>query len=214
MRKLVSFIAVLFVTLLVWSSTPNVIVEHYTVEQGLPNNVVNCTLKDKDGFIWFGTWYGLCRFDGQKFYTYNKQQSPDSELPPRKIQHIVEDKNQNLWLKTIDHKLFVFDKQTELFHAVYDDMKNYSDNIQVVKMQTNASGEVLLLTLDRNLLLAEVNANGEINIRVLYDSKKEYNAALKIQKRLFQNCWKQISILLSVDFLQKKSYMIGNAPDL
>ena len=42
MRKLVSFIAVFFVTLFVWSSTPNVIVEHYTVEQGLPNNVVNC----------------------------------------------------------------------------------------------------------------------------------------------------------------------------
>ena len=218
MRKLVSFIAVFFVTLFVWSSTPNVIVEHYTVEQGLPNNVVNCTLKDKDGFIWFGTWYGLCRFDGQKFYTYNKQQSPDSELPPRKIQHIVEDKNQNLWLKTIDHKLFVFDKQTELFHAVYDDMKNYSDNIQVVKMQTNASGEVLLLTLDRNLLLAEVNANGEINIRVLYDSKKEYNAnAYRLKHSVIQEtkdyiCW--IGIDDKIAAIKKSEFLADNTDNM
>ena len=46
---------------------PNMIVEHYTAERGLPNNIVNCTLKGQDGFIWFGTWYGLCSFDGSKF---------------------------------------------------------------------------------------------------------------------------------------------------
>ena len=45
---------------------PNMIVEHYTAERGLPNNIVNCTLKGQDGFIWFGTWYGLCSFDGSK----------------------------------------------------------------------------------------------------------------------------------------------------
>ena len=28
---------------------PNMIVEHYTAERGLPNNIVNCTLKGQDG---------------------------------------------------------------------------------------------------------------------------------------------------------------------
>ena len=50
---------------------PNMIVEHYTAERGLPNNIVNCTLKGQDGFIWFGTWYGLCSFDGSKFRSYD-----------------------------------------------------------------------------------------------------------------------------------------------
>ena len=36
------------------------IVQHYTLEEGLPSNTVYCSLKDKDGFLWFGTWYGLC----------------------------------------------------------------------------------------------------------------------------------------------------------
>ena len=30
---------------------PNMIVEHYTAERGLPNNIVNCTLKGQDGSV-------------------------------------------------------------------------------------------------------------------------------------------------------------------
>ena len=49
----------------------NVIVEHYSKNQGLLNNMVSMTEKDSDGFMWFATWYGLCRFDGEKVLTYN-----------------------------------------------------------------------------------------------------------------------------------------------
>ncbi|MBQ8521094.1 MAG: response regulator [Bacteroides sp.] len=175
MKRLSLFIVWMAINLSVWSSVSNAIIEHYSAEHGLPNDVVNCTLKDHDGFIWFGTWYGLCRFDGQKFYTYNKRLGVDQELPPRKIQHIVEDRLGNLWVKTIDHKLYVFNKKTERFYAVYDDMKNYSDNIQILKMQTNSNGDILLLTRDRNLLLAESDADGKVDIQVLYDSQNKSN---------------------------------------
>ena len=110
---------------------PNMIVEHYTAERGLPNNIVNCTLKGQDGFIWFGTWYGLCSFDGSKFRSYDNHDGfYSTDIPPRKIQRIVEDKNGFLWIKTIDRKLYLFDKRHESFHAVYDDVKEYSENIQ------------------------------------------------------------------------------------
>lgn len=195
MKKLILFVIGIFIVMTLSASVTNMLVEHYTIEQGLPNNVVSCTLKDRDGFIWFGTWYGLCRFDGQKFYTYNRQQNSEDELPPRKIQHVVEDCHENLWVKTIDHKLYVFNKHTETFHAVYDDMKNYSDNIQVVKMHTNADGDVLLLTLDRNLLLAETDIDGNVIIRVLYDSKiKSKENAYRLSHNVLQEtedylCW-------------------------
>ena len=84
---------------------PSMIVEHYTAERGLPNNIVNCTLKGSEGFVWFGTWYGLCSFDGTKFRSYdNRDGFYSADIPPRKIQRIVEDKNCFLWLKTIDRK--------------------------------------------------------------------------------------------------------------
>lgn len=175
MKRLILLILCCLISLSSWSYYSNMIVEHYSVDQGLPNNVVNCTLKDRDGFIWIGTWYGLCCFDGVKYRTYNKQENEDSDVPPRKIQRMVEDKNGYLWIKTIDRKLYVFNKVTECFHAVYNDMKNYSENIQVIKVQTTDEGDVLLLTKDKNLLLASTDDKGNVSIKILFDSNGEIN---------------------------------------
>lgn len=152
------------------SAYPNMIVEHYTVEQGLPNNIVHCSLKGKNGFMWFGTWYGLCSFDGTKFKAYNNRDGLYSDLPPRKIQSILEDKNGFLWMKTVDRKLYVFDKVHERFHAVYDDMKEYSENIQIIKIQKTLEGDVLLLTKDKSLLRASTTTDGKIEVKLLHDS--------------------------------------------
>lgn len=155
---------------------PNMIVEHYTAERGLPNNIVNCTLKGQDGFIWFGTWYGLCSFDGTKFRSYdNRDGYYSADIPPRKIQRIVEDKNGFLWVKTIDRKLYLFDKKHESFHAVYDDVKDYSENIQIIKIETTEDGDVLLLTKDKSLLRAHTDKNGKITIIQLHDSRPNLN---------------------------------------
>nr|WP_288242698.1 two-component regulator propeller domain-containing protein [uncultured Bacteroides sp.] len=155
---------------------PNMIVEHYTAERGLPNNIVNCTLKGSDGFIWFGTWYGLCSFDGTKFRSYdNRDGFYSADIPPRKIQRIVEDKNGFLWIKTIDRKLYLFDKKHESFHAVYDDVKEYSENIQIIKIQTTEDGDVLLLTKDKSLLRAYTDAEGKITMKQLHDSRPNVN---------------------------------------
>ena len=102
MKKLTVLLFAILLSITAYCFNANMIVEHYSVDDGLPNNVVNCSLKDKDGFLWFGTWYGLCRFDGVKFRTYNKLEDEESALPPRKIQRIVEDKNGYIWVKTIE----------------------------------------------------------------------------------------------------------------
>ncbi|TND07951.1 MAG: hypothetical protein FD123_2759 [Bacteroidetes bacterium] len=45
----------------------------YTYADGLPGNKVNCVVQDKLGFIWLGTPYGLCRFDGQHFQFFTSK---------------------------------------------------------------------------------------------------------------------------------------------
>lgn len=171
------FLILYFSLVAFWSSaTPNMIVEHYTTEHGLPNNIVNCTLKGKDGFVWFGTWYGLCSFDGTKFRSYDNHDGfYSADIPPRKIQHIVEDKNGFLWIKTIDRKIYLFDKRHESFHAVYDDVKEYSENIQIIKIQTTDDGDVLLLTKDKSLLRAYTDKDGKITMKLLHDSRSHVN---------------------------------------
>lgn len=49
------------------ASVPHYMVQHYSVEDGLSQNTVSCILQDAEGYMWFGTWDGLNRFDGYKF---------------------------------------------------------------------------------------------------------------------------------------------------
>jgi signal transduction histidine kinase len=47
-------------------------IDHYSNENGLPQNSVKAIVKDEYGFIWLATEAGLCRFDGQHFSLFNK----------------------------------------------------------------------------------------------------------------------------------------------
>ena len=73
MRKLAYIL--LFVLLSVSAFAQNsgkddLLVSHYTEQNGLLNNIVNCSLKDKEGFMWFGTQDGLNRYDGYNFKVF------------------------------------------------------------------------------------------------------------------------------------------------
>ncbi|HDS06724.1 MAG TPA: histidine kinase, partial [Bacteroides sp.] len=75
---------------------------YYTSEDGLSQNMVDCIFQDSKGFMWFGTWNGLNRFDGYTFRTFTpgekKGQRPGSIF----IHDIAEDPYGNLWIGTAD----------------------------------------------------------------------------------------------------------------
>lgn len=174
--------AILLLTLTVlsathtWAQTASpYVVDHYTTSDGLPSNNVYCVLKDRDGFVWLGTWYGLCRFDGSHFQPLKKSLQPDSDTPPRKIESMAEDQEGNIWMKTVDWKVYVFYRRTERFHNVAESLKQRSQNLQVIKLQATDNGHVLLLTKDKNLLMATTDRNGHINIQTLFSSKGKIN---------------------------------------
>lgn len=77
----------------------NLRVQHYTTEEGLSQNYIECIHKDSRGFIWVGTWNGLNRFDGYKFITYHPQKGKNS-VSDGFINSIAEDKDGNLWIAT------------------------------------------------------------------------------------------------------------------
>ena len=46
-------------------------------EQGLPQNTVQAVLRGRDGYLWVGTQEGLVRFDGARFTTYDRRNTPE-----------------------------------------------------------------------------------------------------------------------------------------
>jgi hypothetical protein len=67
--------------------------EDIKIEKGLSQNTVNCILQDSKGFLWFGTWDGLNRFDGLNFVVYRPSaQSYKENIGNQTIHAMLEDK--------------------------------------------------------------------------------------------------------------------------
>lgn len=49
------------------------VVEHFTYEQGLPNNIVFGITQDSAGYIWLATDNGLVRYNGRNFTIFNTE---------------------------------------------------------------------------------------------------------------------------------------------
>jgi ligand-binding sensor domain-containing protein/signal transduction histidine kinase len=70
--------------------------------QEFSNITITSIIQDKKGFIWFGTYYGLCRFDGSKYIVYkNDPQKPDS-ISGKDINCLYLDSQGTLWIGTYD----------------------------------------------------------------------------------------------------------------
>ena len=87
-------------------------VHHYSVSDGLSQNTVMAILQDRDGFMWFGTWDGLNRFDGYEFKTYKPSfygETPSSN----RIDVLYEDSLGYIWMRTYGGAFCRLNKHTE-----------------------------------------------------------------------------------------------------
>lgn len=126
------------------------IVKHYSTEQGLSHDGVLCITRDKDGFMWFGTWDGLNKFDGHTFSVYKSYPGDSSSLTNNKFRNIAEDKNGFLWVKTYDHNVYRFDKNTGKFLAI--SRRSGSRNIMADRIYPMSDGSTWLTTTHAGLL--------------------------------------------------------------
>src|SRR5262245_58589326 len=77
--------------------------DHWTSDNGLPQNSVRDVLQTRDGYLWFTTFDGLVRFDGVHFTVFNKSNSPD--LPGNRFLGLFEDRSGDLWATLEDGKV-------------------------------------------------------------------------------------------------------------
>ena len=71
---------------------------HLDINQGLSNNSIRCIFKDHNGFVWFGTYNGLNRYDGYDFKVFRKTDT--NSLPHNYVTAIGEDPHSNIWIGT------------------------------------------------------------------------------------------------------------------
>jgi ligand-binding sensor domain-containing protein len=74
---------------------------HFTEKDGLSSSYVTCILRDREGFLWVGTNYGLNRFDGRRFRQYLPDaKAPESTVCNEYISSIGQDSAGYIWIAT------------------------------------------------------------------------------------------------------------------
>ncbi|PIB34688.1 hypothetical protein BFP72_04325 [Reichenbachiella sp. 5M10] len=97
-----------------WAShEQNIRFQHLTTENGLAQNMVDCMLQDSQGYIWLGTWNGLCKYDGYTFETFDSQPNRESTLGNNFVYALLEDPFGNIWVGTSKGLyLYLYDSKT------------------------------------------------------------------------------------------------------
>lgn len=92
----------------------NITFEHFSVEQGLPSTVVPCLFQDRTGYLWFGTFYGVARYDGYSIVSYTNRERDSTSITNSIVNAICDDKDGNIWFGH-SRGLDKFNPSTEIF---------------------------------------------------------------------------------------------------
>lgn len=88
--------------------------QKFSLNEGLSQSSLLCMLQDSKGFMWFGTYDGLNRYDGRHIKIYRKSKEKDS-ISDGNIRALYEDSSGILWIGTKSGGLNHYDRATDAF---------------------------------------------------------------------------------------------------
>jgi signal transduction histidine kinase/ligand-binding sensor domain-containing protein/DNA-binding response OmpR family regulator len=89
------------------------------IQSGLSNNQINCIFKDAKGFMWFGTFSGLNRYDGYNFKIFRHDEVDTTSISDNFINHMFEGPGDKIWIKT-QSAYNIYDPSTEMIDRKAD----------------------------------------------------------------------------------------------
>jgi len=101
---------------------------HLSIIDGLSKNGVTSILKDAKGFMWFGTYDGLNRFDGVDFKVYYHNIYDSTSISSNWINDLFEDSDGNLWIGTLNG-LNYYNKEEDNFKHFTLDSRFFSNEL-------------------------------------------------------------------------------------
>ena len=195
MRLSIRVLATILISLslLNLKAQPKCTFTHYSVEDGLSEGEVLSIHQDRKGFMWFGTFDGLNRFDGVNFKVYKSGFNRYSELTNNRIDKILEDDLGYLWTLTNNGDVHRFDTEKEQFLNFKGSTNEIStDQSPIHQIYCLSEGETWLAT-EKGGCVRIVSSESTSNIKTDYfpiDGIESQNTNINnIYKDKEKNIW-------------------------
>ncbi|WP_051249818.1 hybrid sensor histidine kinase/response regulator [Maridesulfovibrio zosterae] len=96
--------------------------QKFPLNERLSQSSLLCMIQDSKGFMWFGTYDGLNRYDGQNIKIYKPSKKPGS-ISDGNIRALYEDSKGQLWVGT-GNGLNFYDRKTDTFKSYLPEKDN------------------------------------------------------------------------------------------
>ncbi len=127
-----------------WAGLPTVSAQyrfdHWTTDNGLPQNSVSMLVQTRDGYLWLATSDGVVRFDGVRFTVFNKGNTPG--ITSNRSSYLFEDRQGALWIGTEDGGLIRYHHRTFVAYTTQDGLP---DNA-VLRVDEDEAGDLWIIT--------------------------------------------------------------------
>ena len=105
-------------------------VEKLSLDEGVSLNLTYTMLVDHKGYLWFGTMFGLVKYDGTDYKVFRHDANDSTSISFDDIISLFEDQQGNIWIGTWGGGLNKFNPQTEKFERYLSNNGNsISSNI-------------------------------------------------------------------------------------
>ncbi|MCP9235832.1 two-component regulator propeller domain-containing protein [Lewinella sp. JB7] len=132
--------------------------DHLTSENGLTENHVNAIHQDEQGYLWFGTFDGLNRYDGYDVVSYKPDPNRSSTLSGLLIFALTSDQQGSIWIGTTGTGLNRFDPRSATFEYYGpEDGRPHSLVSNTVQSLLTDSRNRLLVGTDKGVSILDLN---------------------------------------------------------
>ena len=152
---------------------------------GLPTGEVQMVFQDSEGFMWFATRNGLCRYDGYTITVFRSDLSNTHNLSDNNINCIADDLDGSLWVGT-SNGVDRFDKAKGVFNRI--PIRN-STNKVVSIIRITSEGEIYI-GMDDGLFVYDSSSNSFVHHATLHKGNFAITASVKaIYEDRQNNLW-------------------------
>ncbi len=124
-------------------------VKFLDISDGLSNNSVMTIFQDSDGYLWFGTYDGLNRYDGYNFKVFRNRINDKKSLSFNAIYNIEGDSRKNIWVggangisiynkvtTTFQPAEYLSSNKKKILNGIIHQMRSVSENLFLVASQS------------------------------------------------------------------------------
>lgn len=161
-------------------------VTRYDEDNGVASSHITQLLQDRQGFMWFSTWNGLCRYDGYEFRTFKPQVGDGCHMTTDRIRDITLLPDGNILCNT-DLDYYIFNRKTYRFRDLTDTERKQSATLRMKHRQSRSIRPDSGYTwTDTHKTIWTLHNNGRLTYRNSPDAPEtEYPTTIHLGKQTF-----------------------------